>query len=135
MFISGANKRRLIQQSIVKELTGLLDPGSKPFELKKGRSGGNVVMFVGLQGTRRRVEDGLSHLTVSWLSLCTFFRFFSTNFILSLLFPFQGVVKRLLVPSLPTITKKRVGKWGWFALILSVLVHSTSSSKMRQKPR
>ena len=47
----------MIQQSIVKELTGLLDPGSKPFELKKGRTGGNVVMFVGLQGIRRKVED------------------------------------------------------------------------------
>lgn len=44
---AGHNKRKLIQQTVIKELYGLLDPGTKPFVPKKGEQ--NVVMFVGLQ--------------------------------------------------------------------------------------
>jgi signal recognition particle subunit SRP54 len=46
---AGHNKRKLIQQTVIKELYGLLDPGIKPFTPKKGEQ--NVVMFVGLQGS------------------------------------------------------------------------------------
>ena len=45
----GTNKKRHIQNTVIKELVGLLDPGKKPFEPKKGKS--NVIMFVGLQGS------------------------------------------------------------------------------------
>lgn len=42
-----AQQRRSIQKAVVDELTGMLDPKSAPYKMKKGRS--NVVMFVGLQ--------------------------------------------------------------------------------------
>ncbi|TKR57599.1 hypothetical protein L596_030280 [Steinernema carpocapsae] len=44
----GINKRRLIQRSVLQELMKLVDPGTKPFQPKKGQA--NVFMFVGLQG-------------------------------------------------------------------------------------
>eukprot|EP00903_Cladosiphon_okamuranus_P006987 g6800.t1 len=43
-----AQQRRSIQKAVVDELTGMLDPKTAPYKMKKGRS--NVVMFVGLQG-------------------------------------------------------------------------------------
>lgn len=46
---AGVNKRRIIQQTVFKELCTLIDPGEKPWEPSKGKS--NVVMFVGLQGS------------------------------------------------------------------------------------
>lgn len=46
---AGANKRKMIQHTVVKELYSLLDPGTKPFVPKKGKT--NVIMFVGLQGS------------------------------------------------------------------------------------
>eukprot|EP00357_Protocruzia_adherens_P002246 CAMPEP_0114997646 /NCGR_PEP_ID=MMETSP0216-20121206/15019_1 /TAXON_ID=223996 /ORGANISM="Protocruzia adherens, Strain Boccale" /LENGTH=526 /DNA_ID=CAMNT_0002362059 /DNA_START=20 /DNA_END=1600 /DNA_ORIENTATION=+ len=46
---SGVNKRKLIQQVVVSELTSLLDPDKPPYKLVKGKV--NVVMFVGLQGS------------------------------------------------------------------------------------
>jgi len=45
----GADKRRLIQRVVVKELVRLLDPGVAPFRPKKNQQ--NIVMFVGLQGS------------------------------------------------------------------------------------
>lgn len=44
-----AQQRRLIQKAVVDELTGMLDPKTAPYKMKKGRS--NVVMFVGLQAS------------------------------------------------------------------------------------
>lgn len=46
---SGANKRRLIQKCVVKELVNMMTPNSEPFQPKKGKP--NVIMFVGLQGS------------------------------------------------------------------------------------
>ena len=46
---SGNNLRRLIQSSVVSELTKMLECERKPFVLKKGKP--NIVMFVGLQGS------------------------------------------------------------------------------------
>eukprot|EP00752_Nemacystus_decipiens_P014241 g12667.t1 len=43
----GAQQRRSIQKAVVDELTGMLDPKTAPYKMKKGKS--NVVMFVGLQ--------------------------------------------------------------------------------------
>lgn len=45
-----ANRRRLLQQAVFKELAAMLDPGVKPYKLDKRKKGSNVVMFVGLQG-------------------------------------------------------------------------------------
>lgn len=42
----GANMRRIIQKTVVDELTNMLDTEIKPYEFKKGKQ--NVVMFVGL---------------------------------------------------------------------------------------
>jgi len=42
------NLKRTIQSTVIHELHRLLDPDTKPYELKKGKS--NVIMFVGLQG-------------------------------------------------------------------------------------
>ena len=45
-----ANVRKLIQRTVVEELTNMIQPvENKPYEFKKGRA--NVVMFVGLQGS------------------------------------------------------------------------------------
>eukprot|EP00466_Bigelowiella_natans_P008541 jgi/Bigna1/136704/aug1.35_g11412 len=46
---SGVNKRKVIQNALLKGLCGLLDPGKHPFKPKKKRQ--NVFMFVGLQGS------------------------------------------------------------------------------------
>ncbi|KAF4322117.1 hypothetical protein BBO99_00001189 [Phytophthora kernoviae] len=46
---SGANRRRLIQKSVVDQLVQMLEPEAKPYKMKKGQS--NVIMFVGLQGS------------------------------------------------------------------------------------
>ena len=43
-----AHIRRVIQQTVVDELTNMLSSDNKPFEFQRGKS--NVVMFVGLQG-------------------------------------------------------------------------------------
>lgn len=45
---AGTNRRKTIQRAFVEELARMLDPGAKPYEMKKGKP--NVVMFVGLQG-------------------------------------------------------------------------------------
>jgi signal recognition particle subunit SRP54 len=42
----GANLRKLIQRTVVEELTNMLSSENKPYEFKKGKP--NVVMFVGL---------------------------------------------------------------------------------------
>ena len=44
----GTNRRRSIQRAVIVELTRVLDPETRPHEIKKGKS--NVLMFVGLQG-------------------------------------------------------------------------------------
>lgn len=44
---AGAAQRRSIQKAVIDELTGMLDPKTAPYKMKKGKS--NVVMFVGLQ--------------------------------------------------------------------------------------
>ena len=41
-----ANLRKLIQRTVVEELTSMLQSENKPYEFKKGKP--NVVMFVGL---------------------------------------------------------------------------------------
>ncbi|KAL1457970.1 hypothetical protein WDU94_008148 [Cyamophila willieti] len=46
---SGLNKRRMIQNSVYKELIKLVDPGVKAHQPQKGKP--NVIMFVGLQGS------------------------------------------------------------------------------------
>jgi signal recognition particle subunit SRP54 len=46
---AGANKRKMIQSTVIKELYKLLDPGVAPYVPKKGKC--NVIMFVGLQGS------------------------------------------------------------------------------------
>lgn len=45
--VGAAQQRRSIQKAVVDELTGMLDPKTAPYKMKKGKS--NVVMFVGLQ--------------------------------------------------------------------------------------
>jgi signal recognition particle subunit SRP54 len=51
----GTNKRRVIHRAVVAELRRMLDPGNgKPsFTPSKGRKPASVVMFVGLQGSRK----------------------------------------------------------------------------------
>lgn len=45
---STAQLRKVIQKTVVDELTDMLSSENKPHEFKRGKS--NVVMFVGLQG-------------------------------------------------------------------------------------
>lgn len=45
----GANLQKVVQKSVVEELTRMLEAERKPFEPKRGKV--NVVMFVGLQGS------------------------------------------------------------------------------------
>jgi len=45
---AGLSRKKIIEQTVVQELTNLVDPGKKPWRPKKGKF--NVVMFVGLQG-------------------------------------------------------------------------------------
>lgn len=44
---AAAAQRRSIQKTVMDELTGMLDPKTPAYKMKKGKS--NVVMFVGLQ--------------------------------------------------------------------------------------
>lgn len=46
---AGHNKRKIIQEAVLKELCKILDPGKPSFTPKKGKT--SVVMFVGLQGS------------------------------------------------------------------------------------
>ncbi|KHN69945.1 signal recognition particle GTPase [Ordospora colligata] len=45
----GVNKGKAVQNAVYDKLVDLLDPKSKGYEIRKGK--GNVVMFVGLQGS------------------------------------------------------------------------------------
>ncbi len=45
----GINIRKMIQKTVVDELTDMLDSENPPYQFKKGKP--NVVMFVGLQGS------------------------------------------------------------------------------------
>ena len=45
----GANLQKVVQRSVVEELTKMLEADRKPFEPKRGKT--NIVMFVGLQGS------------------------------------------------------------------------------------
>jgi signal recognition particle subunit SRP54 len=45
----GINIRKMIQKTVVDELTEMLDSENPPYQYKKGKP--NVVMFVGLQGS------------------------------------------------------------------------------------
>lgn len=47
--VASLNKRRLIERAVVDELVAMVNPGTQPFQPKKGRC--NVIMFVGLQGS------------------------------------------------------------------------------------
>lgn len=53
---AGAAQRRSIQKAVTDELTGMLDPKTAPYKMKKGKS--NVVMFVGLQVKKKGVTGG-----------------------------------------------------------------------------
>ena len=44
----GGNVAKLVQQAVMEELTTLLTPPTKPYQLKRGKR--NVILFVGLQG-------------------------------------------------------------------------------------
>lgn len=64
---AGLNKRKLIQKAVFDELCAMLDPGTKPAELKRGRP--NIVMFVGLQGngkTTSCVKYAYHHSRKGW---------------------------------------------------------------------
>jgi len=64
---AGVNKRKLIQRAVFDELCAMLDPGTEPAVLKKGRP--NVVMFVGLQGngkTTSCVKYAYHHQRNGW---------------------------------------------------------------------
>lgn len=64
---AGVNRRKLIQKAVFEELCAMLDPGTKPVTLKKGKP--NVVMFVGLQGngkTTSCVKYAYHHQRKGW---------------------------------------------------------------------
>lgn len=64
---AGVNKRKLIQKAVFDELCEMLDPGTKPAQLKRGKP--NVVMFVGLQGngkTTSCVKYAYHHQRKGW---------------------------------------------------------------------
>lgn len=69
---AGAAQRRLIQKAVMDELTGMLDPKTPPYKMKKGKS--NVVMFVGLQVRRcahfRTVVSEVSVTHIAGNGLC-----------------------------------------------------------------
>lgn len=46
---AGLNRRKMVQRAVMEELVRLVDSGTKPYQMKKGKS--NVIMFVGLQGS------------------------------------------------------------------------------------
>ena len=51
----GFNKRKIIQKAVFDSIKMMLDPGTKPFQPKKGHT--NVIMFVGMQGDARRNRE------------------------------------------------------------------------------
>eukprot|EP00897_Mesotaenium_endlicherianum_P001704 jgi/Mesen1/1561/ME000134S00680 len=53
---AGHNKRIIIEKAIFNELCGMLDPGTVPFQPKKGKP--SVIMFVGLQGAGKTTTCG-----------------------------------------------------------------------------
>ena len=53
---SGSNTARLVEKALMESLVQLLDPGHKPYSMKRGRP--NVVMFVGLQGAGKTTTVG-----------------------------------------------------------------------------
>lgn len=64
---AGVNKRKMIQKAVFDELCAMLDPGTKPCVLKRGKP--NVVMFVGLQGngkTTSCVKYAYHHQRKGW---------------------------------------------------------------------
>ena len=46
---AGLNRRKMVQRAVMEELVRLVDSGTKPYQMKKGKA--NVIMFVGLQGS------------------------------------------------------------------------------------
>jgi signal recognition particle subunit SRP54 len=46
---AGNNRRKMIQQAVMSELTNMINPDAEPYVMKKGKP--NVIMFVGLQGS------------------------------------------------------------------------------------
>jgi signal recognition particle subunit SRP54 len=46
---AGINKRKVIQRAVMEALVKLVDSGTQPYQMKKGKP--NVIMFVGLQGS------------------------------------------------------------------------------------
>lgn len=64
---AGVNKRKLIQKAVFDELCSMLNPGTKPALIKRGKP--NVVMFVGLQGngkTTSCVKYAYYHKRKGW---------------------------------------------------------------------
>lgn len=64
---AGVNKRKVIQKAVFDELCSMLDPGTAPVTLKRGKP--NVVMFVGLQGngkTTSCVKYAYYHQRKGW---------------------------------------------------------------------
>ncbi|GJQ09940.1 hypothetical protein GpartN1_g1731.t1 [Galdieria partita] len=64
---AGVNRRKLIQKAVFDELCNMLNPGTSPPPLKKGKP--NVVMFVGLQGngkTTTCVKYAYYHQRKGW---------------------------------------------------------------------
>lgn len=52
----GINRRKLVQRVVMEELANMLNPETKPYEMKKGKP--NVIMFVGLQGAGKTTTIG-----------------------------------------------------------------------------
>lgn len=46
---AGSNRRKMIQQAVMSELTNMINPDAEPYVMKRGKP--NVIMFVGLQGS------------------------------------------------------------------------------------
>jgi signal recognition particle subunit SRP54 len=44
----GVNRQKLIKSTVYQELVAMVNPGRKPYAMKRGKS--SVIMFVGLQG-------------------------------------------------------------------------------------
>jgi signal recognition particle subunit SRP54 len=64
---AGVNKRKLIQKAVFDELCAMLNPGTRPAPLRRGKP--NVVMFVGLQGngkTTSCVKYAHYHRSKNW---------------------------------------------------------------------
>ncbi len=116
---AGANKRKMIQSTVIKEMYKLLDPGVAPYVPKKGKC--NVIMFVGLQGSGRlsmqtaksAAEADQRRRTCSEVLTCS-----------CLLLLRQA--KRRAVPNSRIITSAKAGRHAWCALIPSAPVRSIS---------